>query len=137
MKNEIIEDVQEVLPTDLFRNINGGIDAKIIHFAHGEIPTTLSGELLARAESGEFGEIAPLPESQVKRKLVNEQQLIIDENLAYLFKTDHYNGRDDEQIKLGHEPKKSIMDALQKRQDSRELIHAARDEIKLLNGETE
>jgi hypothetical protein len=137
MKNEIIKGDIEILPTDLFRNIHGGIDAKIKHIKYGEIPTTLSGELLERAESGEFGEIAPLPESQVKRKLINEQQLIIDENLAYLVSTDHYNGRDDEQVKLGHEPKKGIMEALQKRQSSRELIHAARIEIKLLNGETE
>jgi hypothetical protein len=131
------KEIEEIKPFDLFRNIHGGIDAKIIHLAHGEIPTTLEGDLLSRAESGEFGEIAPLPESQIKRKLISEQQLIIDENLDYLLKTDHYNGRDDEQIKLGYEPKKGIMEALQKRQDSRELIHAARIEIKLLTGETE
>jgi hypothetical protein len=133
------QEIQEVpaAPFNLRRNIQGGINATISHSVYDEIPTTLSGDLLQRAESGEFGEIAPLPESQIKRKLISEQQLIIDENLDYLLKTDHYNGRDDEQIKLGYEPKKGIMEALQKRQSSRELIHAARIEIKLLTGETE
>jgi hypothetical protein len=82
MKNEIIKGDIEILPTDLFRNIHGGIDAKMIHLEYGEIPSTLDGDLLERAESGEFGEIAPLPESHVKRKLINEQKLIIDYSLA-------------------------------------------------------
>lgn len=119
---------------NLHRNIDDGIDADIEISEGVFIPTTLDGEQLKRAEGGDFGEIAPLPESQVKRKSINEQQLIIDENLAYLLKTDHYNGRDDEQVKLGCEPKKDIMEALQKRQDSRAIIHAARLEIKLIEG---
>lgn len=137
MKNKIIKVVESVLPADLVRNIHGGIDAKIMHNVHGEIPTTLEGALLERAESGEFGEVAPLPESQVKRKLINEKQLIIDENLAYLVSTDYYKGRNDERVELGLEPIANIVEKLEARQVSRDLVHAARDQIKLLTGETE
>lgn len=126
------EEIIETPPFDLFRNIHGGIDAKITHIEYGEIPTTLSGELLERAESGEFGEIAPPSESQAKRKSVNFQQSIINENLSYLVSTDYYQGRNEEHLALGIEPVSDINEVLLKRQDSRLVIHAARIEIKII-----
>ncbi len=81
--------------------------------------------------------VIPSESEQIKQKLINDQQNIIDENLAYLVSTDYYQGRNEEHIALGFEPVSDINEVLLKRQDSRQVIHAARLEIKLLNGETE
>ena len=113
---EIEEVIEEVKPFNLKRNINGGIDATINHSQYGEIPTTLEGEQLEKAEAGDFGEVLPLTESDNERIAQLEQEAINAENLAYLTSTDWYIVRKQE---TGAEIPDDI---LTKRQKAREAI---------------
>jgi len=116
IENEIEEVIEEVKPLNLKRNINGGIDATIIHDQYGEIPTTLDGEQLERAEAGEFGEVLPLSEAENERIEQLEQDAINTENLNYLASTDWY-------IVRKHETGAEIPpEILTKRQQSRVAI---------------
>ena len=107
---------EEIKPFNLKRNINGGIDATITHRQYGEIPTTLDGEQLEKAEAGEFGEVLRLTESDNERIAQIEQEAINAENLAYLASTDWYIVRKQE---TGAEVPTEV---LVKRQEARDAI---------------
>jgi hypothetical protein len=72
-----MKEIEEIKPFNLKRNISGGIDATINHSVYGEIPTTLEGEQLEKAEAGEFGEVLPLTESDNERIAQIKQEDII------------------------------------------------------------
>jgi hypothetical protein len=111
-----MKEIEEIKPFNLKRNISGGIDATIKHGQYGEIPTTLDGEQLEKAEAGEFGEVSPLTNADNERIAQIEQDAINAENLAYLASTDWYIVRNQE---TGTEIPDEI---LTKRQQAREEI---------------